>query len=120
MGPTITFTQTAEIVGLNDYISITFSSDVDLRAFEARATKVGQSYGVGIGTLVGAFSATPAGVGRTFEIYDNELVYGDGEYRISLFGQSADTGTWNDNHPYITTDAGTYKTADGKNYLCVR
>ncbi|MEG2388747.1 MAG: hypothetical protein RSC90_09315 [Clostridia bacterium] len=87
--PDVTFSASKTALGVGDFITVSFTSDIAMSAFEARATTFGAAYGVGIGTLVGAFSATPAGVQRTFEIYETELVNGDGQYRISLFAQSA-------------------------------
>ena len=66
-----------------------------------------------------SFSSTPANVERTFEIYDDYLINGDGDYRISLFAQGLD-GSWNDNHLYIPTGSDAYFTADGLEYLCMR
>lgn len=102
-----------------DHITVTFQSDVAYTTFECRATKIGEEYGVGKGVLVASFSSTPANTPRTFEVYDDYLVNGDGEYRISLFAQSAD-GSWNDNYRYIPNGASAYITADGKPYLCMR
>lgn len=96
--PDLTFSVTGTIVsdesGYNS-ISVTFSSDVEYIAFECRATKADAEWGLGIGTLVAAFSQTPAGVNRTFEVYDTFLTNGDGVYRITLYAQGTD-GTWND------------------------
>lgn len=103
-----------------DYIIVTFSADMPCKAFECRATKVGDAYGVGRGTLIASFSQTPANTQRQFEVYDDFLVHGDGEYRISLFAQGED-GSWNDNCGFIPS--GTTKimlTADGKEFLCMR
>lgn len=75
----------------HDSVSVTFSSSEDYRSFECRATKEGDPYGVGIGALLAAFSYTPAGVERTFEIYDDHLVNGDGIYRITLYVQTEAT-----------------------------
>lgn len=102
-----------------DHISVSFQADIAYQAFECRATKVDADYGVGIGTLVASFSSTPANTLRTFEVYDDYLVHGDGEYRISLFAQGTD-GSWNDNYYYIPVDSSMYITADGEPYLCVR
>ena len=95
-----------------DFISVTFQADQQYQRFECRATKAGDDYGVGKGELVASFSSTPAGVERTFEIYDDYLLRGDGEYRISLFAQGLD-GSWNDNHLYIPAGSDAYFTADG-------
>ena len=106
-------------VGGFDHITVTFSADTVCQAFECRATKAGEDWGRGKGVLVASFSQTPAGVARTFEVYDDFLVHGDGEYRISLFAQGMD-GSWNDNHYYIPTGSSMYVTADGEPYLCMR
>ena len=102
-----------------DFVTVTFSSDITYQAFECRATKTGEDYGIGKGQLVASFSKTPANTERTFEIYDDYLLQGDGEYRISLFVQGED-GNWNDNYPYIPIGSSEYTTTDGKVYLCRR
>lgn len=102
-----------------DYITVQFSSDIPYRAFECRATKNGEDYGVGKGALVASFSQTPANTQRTFEVYDEYLLNGDGEYRISLFAQGED-GSWNDNYYYIPSGNSSYITANGLPYLCMR
>lgn len=102
-----------------DFISVTFQSDIQYKSFECRATKSGEAYGVGKGALIASFSTTPANIPRTFEIYDEYLLNGDGEYRISLFAQSQD-GSWNDNHYYIPSGSSMYICSDGQPYLCIR
>lgn len=103
-----------------DYIIVNFQSDIPYQAFECRATKVGDDYGVGKGSLVASFSATPANTKRTFEVYDDYLVHGDGEYRISLFAQGMD-GSWNDNHGFIPSgQTETMLMADGLEFLVMR
>ena len=102
-----------------DHISVTFQSDIAYVAFECRATKAGEDYGVGKGALVASFSTTPAQTARTFEVYDEYLLSGDGEYRISLFAQGED-GSWNDNHLLIPSGSTALVTADGERFLCER
>lgn len=102
-----------------DYIIVAFQSDVPYQAFECRATKVGEDYGVGKGALVASFSTTPANTQRQFEVYDDYLLNGDGEYRISLFAQGQD-GSWNDNWLFIPVGADGMITADGNEFLVMR
>lgn len=103
-----------------DHIIVNFQSDIPYQAFECRATKVGDDYGVGKGSLVASFSTTPAHTPRTFEVYDDYLVHGDGDYRISLFAQGMD-GSWNDNQGFIPSgETETMLTADGLEYLVMR
>ena len=103
-----------------DYIIVNFQSDIPYQRFECRATKIGDDYGVGKGALVASFSTTPANTQRTFEVYDDYLVHGDGEYRISLFAQGMD-GTWNDNHGFIPSgQTETMLMADGLEFLVMR
>lgn len=102
-----------------DHITVSFQADAPSIAFECRATKVGEEYGVGKGALVASFSATPANTERTFEVYDDYLLNGDGEYRLSLFIQGED-GSWNDNYPYIPIGESAYILSDGLPYLCMR
>ena len=101
--PNLTYTVTGKTVsGVSgkDCITVAFSADMGYAAFECRATKSGEAYGVGVGELVAAFSTTPADTERSFEIYDEHLVNGDGTYRISLFAQGTD-GSWNDNQVFV-------------------
>lgn len=121
--PNLTFdisgTELSDETGF-DHITVTFSADAQYQAFECRATKVGEDWGLGKGVLVASFSQTPAGVPRTFEVYDDFLVHGDGEYRISLFVQGMD-GSWNDNHGFIPSgQTETMLTADGLEFLVMR
>ena len=103
-----------------DHLTVTFQADLAYTEFECRATKVGEEYGVGKGALVASFSATPANTQRTFEVYDDYLVHGDGEYRISLFAQGMD-GSWNDNHGFIPSgQTETMLMADGLEFLVMR
>ena len=94
--PTLTFSTTGSKISSvegHDHITVTFTANGAYKSFECRATKSGESWGVGIGTLIASFSQTPANTSRSFDIYDDYLVNGDGEYRISLFAQGTD-GSW--------------------------
>lgn len=120
--PQVTFSASGNIVSAVsgfDSITVSFSTDIASTAFECRATKVGEAWGVGKGVLVASFSSTPAGTTRTFEIYDDYLTAGDGEYRISLFAQGAD-GSWNDNGNFIPASSGGLVTADNKLFFSMR
>ena len=120
--PQLTFSYSGTVVSAvsgYDHITVTFSSDIAYQAFECRATKVGDPYGHGVGRLVASFSYTPAGTSRTFDVYDTDLVSGEGEYRISLFAQSQDGG-WNDNYGFIPANSSGLITSDGKKFLCMR
>lgn len=100
-----------------DSLGVTFTADGAYTAFECRATRSGEPWGVGIGALIATFSATPADTPRTFEIYDDYLLQGDGEYRISLYVQAVD-GSWNDTFGFIPggTDSAMI-CADGTEFL---
>lgn len=116
--PQVTFTVTEDDVSQVISSSVTFTADSAYQAFEARATKEGEPYGVGIGTLIAAFSYTPANTARTFEIYDEMFTAGDGLYRLSLFAQGQD-GSWNDDALWMA--AGEVQLYDGDgNRLCVQ
>lgn len=120
--PNLTFSVSgSKISGREPYdrIIVAFSSDIAYTAVECRATKVGDPYGVGRGTLIASFSQTPAGVRRQFEVYDDFLVHGDGEYRVSLFAQGED-GSWNDNYGFIPAGSAGLADAAGKAFLCMR
>ena len=115
----ITGNKVSAVVGY-DSITVSFSSNTAYQAFECRATKNGEAWGRGKGTLIASFSQTPANTQRTFEVYDDFLTSGDGEYRISLYAQGAD-GSWNDNYGFVPS--GTTKTmltSDGKEFLCMK
>lgn len=121
--PQLTFeASNNKISSVNGYdsVSVTFSSDTPYSQFECRATKSGEAYGRGIGALIASFSYTPEDVERKFDIYDEYLIRGDGEYRISLFAQGLD-GSWNDNQGFYTANGeGLFITSDGKKFLCMR
>jgi len=120
--PNLTFSVSGDkISGVSpfDRIIVSFSSDAPYTAFECRATKAGEEYGLGKGTLIASFSQTPAETPRQFEVYDDFLVHGDGDYRLSLFAQGED-GSWNDNYGFIPSGSSGLRTADGKQFLCVR
>lgn len=102
-----------------DHVEVIFSSDIAYTAFECRATKAGENYGRGVGRLIASFSTTPAATSRTFQVYDYDLVNGEGEYRISLYAQSEDGG-WNDNHAFIPANSDGLVTSDNKTFLCMR
>lgn len=118
--PNVTYSITNNILsdeaGFNSII-VTFSASGEYTAFECRATPAAAQWGQGIGTLVAAFSQTPAGVERTFEVYDTDLVNGDGEYRISLYVQGTD-GSWNDTILFIPQgQTSPLITSDGNQFL---
>ncbi len=120
--PNVTFTASrrkiSAIPGF-DSVVVTFSADAVYVLFECRATKVSEKYGVGVGALLASFSQTPANTERTFEIYDEYLLRGDGEYRISLYAKGED-GQWNekDNIGFIPKGmAFALQTKDGKSFI---
>lgn len=121
--PDLTFSATENKVSGNspyDSITVQFVSDIPYQTFECRATKTGEEYGVGKGALIASFSSTPAGTQRVFEVYDDYLLSGDGEYRVSLFAQGED-GSWNDNHGFIPSlEEEAMLTANGEEFLCMR
>lgn len=123
MGPELTFSIAKDRISDEtgcDHLTVSFTSDIAYSEFECRATKAGSDYGLGKGTLVASFSSTPASTQRTFEVYDTDLVSGDGQYRISLFAKSVETGTWNDNHALLASGGNQFITNDSKEFLCVR
>ena len=57
--PNLTFSVSGEKVsGVSgfDYIVVSFQADADYPAFECRATKAGEDWGLGKGVLVASFS----------------------------------------------------------------
>lgn len=113
-GLDLAFTVSSYIISAKagyDVVTVTFESNVPYQKFECRATKEGAVYGPGIGVLVASFSYTPAETSRTFEIYDDYLTAGDGNYRISLY---AETGYGN---LFIPVGAERFITKDGYTFL---
>ena len=102
-----------------DHISVLFSSNIAYTEFQCRATKFGEDWGIGRGELIASFSRTPADTQRSFEVYDDYLVHGDGEYRISLFARGED-GSWNDNWSFIPLYSDGMIAADGQEFLVAK
>ena len=76
-----------------DQCTCTFQSDVALQAWEARATKAGVTPGRGVGLLVESGTTLAAYTNATVIVDDEELTGGDGEYTITVYGQSTG-GVW--------------------------
>lgn len=79
--------------GVNQCVC-TFTSDLALQAWEARATK-GVTPARGVGLLVESGTTLAAGATGTVVVDWNELTNGDGEYVITVYGQSTD-GVWSE------------------------
>lgn len=73
----------------------TFTSDVDLSEWEARATFGGITPAQGVGLLVESGSSLSANTEATVSVLDTELTNGEGEYTISIYGKSTD-GVWSE------------------------
>lgn len=114
--PQISYEKNYDKVSTARHVTVIFSADAAYQQFECRATKAGDPYGVGIGELIASFSYTPAGTERTFEIYNTDLLEGDGQYRLSLFAKGQN-GSWNDDIAFYTSESEPVLTSDGKNYL---
>lgn len=65
-----------------------FACDMDLQAFEARATKDGAPYGVGVGDLLCSMENVASGEDISFSLSSSMLTQGDGVYRVSLYGKA--------------------------------
>lgn len=120
--PNLTFSVTGNklsAVSGFDKITVSFEADDSYKAFECRATKSGETWGRGKGSLVASFSQTPAHTPRQFDIFDEYLLSGDGEYRIGLYVQGED-GSWNDNSGFAPSGVSGLTTADGKKFMCMR
>ena len=70
-----------------------FRSDLDLQAWEARATKSGTTPARGVGLLVESGTTLAANTDATIYVDNEELTNGDGEYTITVYGQSTG-GVW--------------------------
>ena len=78
-----------------DQCVCTFSSDLALQAWEARATKSGVTPARGVGLLVESGGSLAAGATGTIIVDDEELTQGDGDYTITVYGQST-VGVWSE------------------------
>ena len=120
--PNVAFSITGErlssVSGV-DKITVTFQTDAPYQTFECRATKRGDEWGKGKGSLIASFSQTPADTPRTFDVFDDYLLSGDGEYRISLYVQGED-GSWNDNGGLVPSGSAGFLTSDGKIFMSMR
>ncbi len=76
-----------------DQCVCTFTSDLALQAWEARATKSGVTPARGVGLLVENGGSLAAGATGTVYVENEELTQGDGDYTITVYGQSTG-GIW--------------------------
>lgn len=95
--PTITVntpskTKISRIEGYDRSV-VTFTSDIDLQAWEARATLPGVTPARGVGLLVESGTTLSANTEATIYVDDEELTNGDGDYTITVYGQSIG-GEW--------------------------
>ncbi len=77
-----------------DQCVCTFTSNMALQAWEARATK-GVTPARGVGLLVESGTTLAAGATGTVYVDNEELTNGDGEYTITVYGQSTQ-GVWSE------------------------
>ena len=77
----------------HDQCACTFTSDIALQQWEARATKAGVIPARGVGLLVESGTTLAANTPATIYVENEELTQGDGEYTITVYGQSVD-GIW--------------------------
>ena len=78
-----------------DQCVCTFTSDMALQAWEARATKSGTTPARGVGLLVESGGTLAANTPGTIYVDNEELTNGDGEYTITVYGQSVG-GVWSE------------------------
>ena len=76
-----------------DQCVCTFVSDLPLQQWEARATKSGVTPARGVGLLVESGTTLAANTNATIYVENEELTQGDGEYTITVYGQSTG-GVW--------------------------
>jgi len=79
-----------------DICDVIFTCDQSLTQWEARA----DSSGHGAGVLVGSGNSLPYDNEGTFTVEDEELLWGDKEYIITIYGQNANS-LWSDDDPII-------------------
>lgn len=78
-----------------DQCVCTFTSNLDLSQWEARATKAGVTPARGVGLLVESGGALAANTPATVYVENEELTQGDGEYTITVYGLST-SGVWSE------------------------
>ena len=78
-----------------DQCVCTFTSDLALSQWEARATKAGVTPARGVGLLVESGGALAANTPATVYVENEELTQGDGEYTITVYGLSTG-GIWSE------------------------
>lgn len=78
-----------------DQCICTFQSNMALQAWEVRATKEGVTPARGVGLLVESGTTLAANTDATIYVDDEELTQGDGEYTITVYGQSTG-GIWSE------------------------
>ena len=123
--PGLTFTITGNKISAVsgfDSITVKFSSDIVVLGGNGsqKTANMLSEEGLNVVSLPKTIDNDLPGTERTFEVYDDFLLSGDGEYRISLYAQGAD-GSWNDSYGFVPS--GTTKTmltADGKEFLCMK
>jgi len=79
----------------HDQCVCTFTSDLALSQWEARATKAGVTPARGVGLLVESGGALAANTNATIYVENEELTNGDGVYTITVYGQSTG-GVWSE------------------------
>ena len=106
--------------------NVTVNSDVQITAYEARATKVGNSYGKGIGydllsddisSVNGVVSMQNPAKSFGFDIESTELS-SDGDYRISVYVKDSND-VWNDCCQLYTASSEPVVDSEGK-YILVK
>lgn len=90
--PTVT---TISSISGHDQCVCTFTSDLALSQWEARATKAGVTPARGVGLLVESGGALAANAAATIYVENEELTNGDGVYTITVYGQSTG-GVWSE------------------------
>lgn len=72
-----------------------FTADMALQAWEARATKAGTTPARGVGLLVESGGSLAVGATGMVYVENEELTNGDGQYTITVYGQSTQ-GVWSE------------------------
>lgn len=84
----VTRTKISGIDEMNTCV-VTFQSNQPLLQWEARA----DGNGHGSGDLVGSGGASTSNTDITFNVENDELVWGDKSYRVNVYGQNL-SGAW--------------------------
>lgn len=87
-------------------VEVRYISDISLNFYEARVTKEGEDFDVGVGGLAYQYAGSlAANTEHSFVIEINDKLFPeDGVYRISLYARESLENTWDVTYLFITSE----------------